>query len=84
MRHATTIRGGNELTSRADMLAPSNGNSERHQDIRRDSRQGTDPRHRGVKRQQVESQRDLAQPTGKRFQGAGDDNSTFNEAELHR
>ena len=74
----------NELRSRANMLVPSNDNSERHQDRRRESRQDIDPRHRRVKRQQGESQRDVVQPAGKYFQGSVDDYSTFNEAELHK
>ena len=52
----------NELRSRAQILAPSNDNSERHQDRRREIRQDIDPRHRGVKRQQCESRRDVVRP----------------------
>lgn len=74
----------NELNNRAHNLAPSNHNSKRHQDRRREIRQGTEPRHRSVKRQQGKVQRDAAQTAGKRLRCSGDDYATVGESDLHR
>ena len=69
----------NELKRRAALLAPSNDNGERYKDRRRKIRKRNDPRSRGVKRQEPEA----AQIAGKRFQGSGDDYSTFVEFDRH-